>query len=546
MSTRPSLGAPATAGVCWTRGRAALVLAGVVAVMVASVSPAFAHAQFVGSSPVDGTTVTVAPVEVSVTFDEAVVASTGALRVFRADATRVDEGVVRTSADGRLVSAPLTSLGDGTHVVAWRVTSADGHPIRGAFTFHVGAPGGTVDGELIDLLVDRDGPAWPGELARWATYLAALTAIGLVVFPTIDGSRTEVAFVLRRVAGVGMVAAVLQVPLHAVAATGLGLGALASGPAWVDALNGPLGSATGLRLVAFVAIALTTARPTVVAWAGAVGLVVADLLVGHTRTIEPLLAVWLADAVHVASAGVWLGGLVSVAVTLGRGDPTDDARRIARFSTLAAWTVLALAGAGLVLARLMVGNLEALTTTTHGWALFAKGVVVVGVLGVAAHNNRVLVPAVAAEPELGGIGRLRRTIRWELAGLVVVVGVTAVLVNLPPAKVVAAPFSTFVAFGDDQVNLVVDPARAGGNEIHVYVLSPLGSPALVPGEMTLELSLPAEDIGPIIRTPAFAGPGHFLHVGPELALPGTWEVTVRQRVSTFEQVSVTIQVVVRR
>ena len=74
MSTRPSLGAPATAGMCWTRGRAALVLAGVVAVMVASVSPAFAHAQFVGSSPVDGTTVTVAPVEVSVTFDEAVVA----------------------------------------------------------------------------------------------------------------------------------------------------------------------------------------------------------------------------------------------------------------------------------------------------------------------------------------------------------------------------------------------------------------------------------------------------------------------------------------
>ena len=31
-------------------------------------------------------------------------------------------------------------LKDGTYVVAWRVTSADSHPVSGAFSFSIGQP----------------------------------------------------------------------------------------------------------------------------------------------------------------------------------------------------------------------------------------------------------------------------------------------------------------------------------------------------------------------------------------------------------------------
>ena len=37
------------------------------------------------------------------------------------------------------VTASLPKLDNGTYVVTWRVTSADSHPIEGAYTFQVGS-----------------------------------------------------------------------------------------------------------------------------------------------------------------------------------------------------------------------------------------------------------------------------------------------------------------------------------------------------------------------------------------------------------------------
>lgn len=34
-------------------------------------------------------------------------------------------------------------LAQGTYMVSWRVVSADGHPISGAFTFSIGKPSAT-------------------------------------------------------------------------------------------------------------------------------------------------------------------------------------------------------------------------------------------------------------------------------------------------------------------------------------------------------------------------------------------------------------------
>jgi copper transport protein len=160
------------------------------------------------------------------------------------------------------------------------------------------------------------------------------------------------------------------------------------------------------------------------------------------------------------------------------------------------------------------------------------------------------------EPDSGGSGstvvaivhpsagtawrRLSRTIRIEQAGLVVVIGVTALLVNLQPAAEaagVSGPYSTYVPFGEGQLNLVIDPNRAGVNEMHLYVLTAGGLPALVSGEATIEFRMPDQDIGPILRPLQVAGPGHYIHVGPELAIPGEWVITVRQRISEFEEVT---------
>ena len=121
--------------------------------------------------------------------------------------------------------------------------------------------------------------------------------------------------------------------------------------------------------------------------------------------------------------------------------------------------------------------------------------------------------------------------------MVVVLGLTAVLVNQVPASTAAGIgtiYSQTKPIGNDTVNLVVDPNRAGHNSIHMYFLDNTGRVAEVSGDVTLELRFPADDIGPLTRTPCVAGPGHYQLDTDDLSSPGQWTITVRAQFSKFE------------
>lgn len=65
---------------------------------------------------------------------------------------------------------------------------------------------------------------------------------------------------------------------------------------------------------------------------------------------------------------------------------------------------------------------------------------------------------------------LRRALRLEVALVVVVLGVTAVLAGYPPATASqSGPFSASASLGPAALEITVDPARAGPNQIHLYL-----------------------------------------------------------------------------
>jgi copper transport protein len=71
-----------------------------------------------------------APARVSLRFDEHVSTPFGAVRVLDANGRRVDNGrESQPQADTVAVGLP-SFLADGTYVVAWRVISADTHPVH--------------------------------------------------------------------------------------------------------------------------------------------------------------------------------------------------------------------------------------------------------------------------------------------------------------------------------------------------------------------------------------------------------------------------------
>ena len=110
---------------------------------VLTASPASAHAIVERTDPGIDQVVDRSPPSVSMWFNEPVEIAFGSMRVFDTTGRRVDVGTAEhVPGDAASVRVALQPrLVDGTYTVAWRVVSADGHPIQEAFVFHVGAPG---------------------------------------------------------------------------------------------------------------------------------------------------------------------------------------------------------------------------------------------------------------------------------------------------------------------------------------------------------------------------------------------------------------------
>jgi copper transport protein len=127
------------------------------------------------------------------------------------------------------------------------------------------------------------------------------------------------------------------------------------------------------------------------------------------------------------------------------------------------------------------------------------------------------------------------------------VAVTAVLVSEVPAKAAVArtgPYATEAQLGPLDLNLVVDPAEAGGNAIHMYLLNAHGQPADV-AEAKLSASLPSRQIGPLRFTMRHLAPGHYVVYGANLALAGDWHLHLEARRGEFQALETTLSIPVR-
>lgn len=111
--------------------------------LVAAPTAAFAHDVLERTNPADGTTVTTLPDSVVLTFSEAPLAL-GAQVVVAGPSGQVSSGAPTISGrDVRQAIAPSAPGGDYT--VSYRITSDDGHPVTGTFSFHatIGRDGST-------------------------------------------------------------------------------------------------------------------------------------------------------------------------------------------------------------------------------------------------------------------------------------------------------------------------------------------------------------------------------------------------------------------
>lgn len=108
---------------------------------LATALSASAHAALRSMSPTAGSTVTQAPIEVVLTFNEVISTSFATVTVTDADGGSVTSG--RPAIAGKTVTQDVTGVGSGRYTVAFRVVSEDGHPVSDRATFSVSLPAAT-------------------------------------------------------------------------------------------------------------------------------------------------------------------------------------------------------------------------------------------------------------------------------------------------------------------------------------------------------------------------------------------------------------------
>ncbi|MEU1275838.1 copper resistance protein CopC [Streptomyces sp. NPDC005799] len=160
-----------------------MLLGALLLLVLGGAGAASAHAALKSTDPEDGTVLKSAPHRVTLTFTESVGLLDDSFRVLDPDNRRVRIGEAG-HAQGRSDTASVTlpaKLARGTYVVAWRVVSADSHPVGGAFTFSVGKPSATA------ATVDTgpvENPATQSlyNIGRYLAYLAVALVIGTAAF----------------------------------------------------------------------------------------------------------------------------------------------------------------------------------------------------------------------------------------------------------------------------------------------------------------------------------------------------------------------------
>jgi len=337
-----------------------------------------------------------------------------------------------------------------------------------------------------------------------------------------------------------------------------------------------------------------TDPPPLAAWWRPLAVVIAVAMVatpglgGHASTGRWRWLALPADVVHVGAMAVWLGGLaLLLSCVLPIPDPVLLRRVVPRFSRVAFWCIAAIVATGSFQAWRQVGSLHAFTSTDYGRLLLVKLAFVVVVVAAAALSRDVVhrrlrepyVPDLVPDDErvavtvggggAGGTGRdgddgdlrddedddwteedeeraevhrLRLSVAVEVVAAVLVLAVTALLVNAPPAYTAASlPYFKTVEQSGRFYDIEVTPAKAGPNDVHLTAVTVNGGPADVI-KYTVTFSEPGKGIAPIAVPLLRLGPGHYASYAFRVPFPGTWQVSVSALISDTEESTFTLNV----
>ena len=519
------------------------------ALTLSSGGTAAAHAVVVASEPVDGAVLAVTPERVRVRFNEPV--SLVASQVLDASGANVVDPSAGSVIDGVVEIVLPPSMPRGSYVASYRVVSLDGHPVSGSIVFSIGEVA-----KGVTLSSSNDGRwrfLWT--MVRATLNAGLLGSAGGVMFllfvARTDGRAESAARTINRLALLGVVAAVLSIGVQGGSLTGAPIEEFVSAVTWRTGLASTFGRSALIAIVGLVLIAVAVRWNSPVgrgvALMGAFLAILSYAFAGHVVTAGPGWITIPALLAHTSAVAFWIGSLLPLHAALSSENAAPVVRR---FSTLAIGAVGVLLIAGLVIATLQVRSFSALFTTTYGWILVGKLVLVCGLLSLAALNKLRLTPAFSRHDAAAAVA-LRRTIAAELVIVAAILMLTAALGTTPPPRALASEhihnpehhaeehhshgLTLEVSSGRRNAKVTFASAHAGPNDVEIEIGGDGGETAAK--EVVIVASNITAGVEPIRRAanPVRAGVWEVQRLN--LIPAGEWSIRVEALVSDFEKLT---------
>jgi copper transport protein len=368
----------ATRWATWATRKAAAACRAVVALLMAvalvyglGASQAEAHSVLLEAVPAPNATLSASPPEIRLTFNERMEKELYSIYVVNEQGTRMDMPAAQMSVDQRELIAHPPKLPDGVYTISYHIISADGHPVEQSYVVTVGRTAG--------LTATADFQHKHTETVygfRMLHYLFLLTLIGWVAWRTCvpdanEEARRRYRKWLGYLRGLNLLFVLESLALQTIDAVGDITGANVASLWFHTPVGGAWLASVAVALAAYAVIGRSRALDA--AWI--IAAIAVQALSGHPLAAQPVWLAAIPDAIHLAAASLWAGGLGLLAVFVRR---VPEAARtfLPRFSAAALYSMIALVATGAIMTLVYVPHLSDLLYTGWGRFLIAKLVLV--------------------------------------------------------------------------------------------------------------------------------------------------------------------------
>ncbi|HMS25316.1 MAG TPA: copper resistance protein CopC [Acidimicrobiia bacterium] len=516
----------------------------VIGILCATVSPASAHAALVSTNPANESVLDQSPPTIDVTFTQGARLSQGHIELFDSEGKRI-VAASNTDAPSNVLQVLPPKLKKGTYLVTWSVVSGDSHPIHGTFSFTVNAApekNFTTKPEIAKII---DGPRDFREVQVIATTLRFLIFVSIVLVIALVAMGTYLSkrpfprslnVIKYLTLIVFSLASFLAIGVQAVLVAPYSLSKVFEYSLWKEVLStrfavvqlGRIGLCAALfvswryfkerlQKICLIVLAITVA--------------ITPALIGHASDGKYVLVAFVNDVLHVFAASTWLGCLLLLPFMLRNYE--ECLPILKRFSRLAPACAIVIALTGVFAWWRQIGSYNISTATWFGQLINIKILLFTATLAMAWFSRQYSKKLLYGGDQKESKSKLIRLMYIESALLCVAIALSSIAVNAIPGRIAySAPVIRKLSAQSVNIEITVEPAKAGPVIIHVFVYEKNGLPKQIEDTNLAKSSIRAiwtnleGKFKPINVPMRFEGLNHFSSAGATIPAPGKWTFSV--------------------